>query len=151
MTLLLILLYCLGKHWKLFYYCTIMIRIQTPGIGAHTWNFPLCICLIFRTEFLGTIAFEIRPEDSNYGSRKVMLLTRPLFNHSDVSNVAAVWDRTLGKMVFRSKRTIKKGEELEINYLPCYGKEDRAERLRTDYGISSSLGETRLECLESGK
>jgi hypothetical protein len=70
----------------------------------------------------------------SYGSVGVILLAGSMFNHSSTPNLTRRWDDRSERMVFVSVRGIKKGEELEIDYVPNMVGVERTERLK-NYGL----------------
>jgi len=60
----------------------------------------------------------------------ILLLTGSLFNHSGKPNLVRNWDNATEKQVFKSTRGIKKGEELEVDYVPGQVGKSRADHLK---------------------
>lgn len=54
---------------------------------------------------------------ASVGPLTVLLLAGSMFNHSDSRNLDRIWDDGNNTMLFISTRDIKKGEELEVDYV----------------------------------
>jgi hypothetical protein len=64
----------------------------------------------------------------------VLLVRGSLFNHSDSANVRRRWDDPTEQMIFTATRDIRKGNELELDYLPGMIGFERAQGLKR-YGL----------------
>jgi SET domain len=70
----------------------------------------------------------------SYGQVGMLLLTGSLINHSETPNLMRALDGKTERMIFTSVRTIKKGEELEVNYVGDVFGAEKAEKLK-NYGL----------------
>lgn len=122
----------------------LLLHNQKPDLNsfATLFDVPVHRLMDMMQGITDTNSFAVSDAaEAAYGSGiGVLLLTGSLFNHSDTPNVEREWDVATEKMVFTSLQDIKKGDELEISYVPIaddgipFADVVRAELLK-EYGL----------------
>ncbi|XMA14360.1 hypothetical protein WAI453_007151 [Rhynchosporium graminicola] len=94
---------------------------------------PSYFCVVeILSGILNTNAFC---QNSHVGKIGMLLLVGSMFIHSDKPNIDRALDDASEKLIFKSNRDIKKGEDLEIDYCPDLSAESKGKWMKDRYGI----------------
>lgn len=113
-----------------------ILLLHNEKPNARKWSvsqdIPIHRLMDFLQGTLDTNCFSTYTPDCQIGA---LLLAGSLFNHSDTPNLSRGWDNKSDKLIFTASRDVKEGEELLVDYVPTMKGVEKAEHLKTAYGI----------------